>query len=48
MPCSTVALNFMSELDDLFKMDGGLDMLDKTVHQKYGLWQINTRLADAR
>jgi len=26
----------MSELDDLFKLDGGLDLLDKNVHQKYG------------
>jgi hypothetical protein len=34
MACSTVALNFMSELDDLFKLDGDLDSLDKTVHQK--------------
>jgi hypothetical protein len=25
----------MSELDDLFKIDGGLDLLDKNVHQKY-------------
>ncbi|KAJ4297948.1 hypothetical protein N0V90_005847 [Kalmusia sp. IMI 367209] len=33
-PQSTVALNFMSELDDLFRLDGGIDMLDKTVHQK--------------
>lgn len=33
-PQSTVALNFMSELDDLFKLDGDLDTLDKNVHQK--------------
>lgn len=33
-PQSTVALNFMSELDNLFKLDGDLDTLDKTVHQK--------------
>ncbi|KAF1978226.1 hypothetical protein BU23DRAFT_550287 [Bimuria novae-zelandiae CBS 107.79] len=33
-PQSTVALNFMSELDDLFRLDGGIDLLDKTVHQK--------------
>jgi hypothetical protein len=33
-PQSTVAQNFMSELDDLFKIDGGLDDLDKNVHQK--------------
>ncbi|KAF2789853.1 hypothetical protein K505DRAFT_327965 [Melanomma pulvis-pyrius CBS 109.77] len=33
-PQSTIALNFMSELDDLFKLDGGLDLLDKNVHQK--------------
>ncbi|KAF2865392.1 hypothetical protein BDV95DRAFT_612776 [Massariosphaeria phaeospora] len=33
-PQSTVARNFMSELDDLFRLDGGLDTLDKNVHQK--------------
>ncbi|KAF1999166.1 hypothetical protein P154DRAFT_554961 [Amniculicola lignicola CBS 123094] len=33
-PQSTIAQNFMSELDDLFKMDSGLDLLDKNVHQK--------------
>ncbi|KAF2708477.1 hypothetical protein K504DRAFT_308103 [Pleomassaria siparia CBS 279.74] len=33
-PQSTIAKNFMSELDDLFKLDGGLDLLDKNVHQK--------------
>ncbi|KAI8934750.1 hypothetical protein NX059_008438 [Plenodomus lindquistii] len=33
-PQSTVALQFMSELDSLFKLDGDLDTLDKTVHQK--------------
>jgi hypothetical protein len=33
-PQSTVARNFMSELDDLFRLDGGIDVLDKTVHQK--------------
>jgi hypothetical protein len=33
-PQSTVARNFMSELDDLFRLDGGIDTLDKTVHQK--------------
>lgn len=33
-PQSTVALQFMSELDHLFKLDGDLDTLDKTVHQK--------------
>ncbi|KAF2190596.1 hypothetical protein K469DRAFT_721501 [Zopfia rhizophila CBS 207.26] len=33
-PQSTIARNFMSELDDLFKLDGGLDKLDKNVHQK--------------
>lgn len=33
-PQSTVAQNFMSELDDLFRLDGGIDTLDKTVHQK--------------
>jgi hypothetical protein len=25
----------MTELDSLFKLDGDLDTLDKTVHQKY-------------
>src|SRR5437763_1227483 len=25
----------MSELDDLFRLDGGIDLLDKNVHQKY-------------
>ena len=33
--CSTVAKNFMSELDDLFKIDGGLEELDQKVHEKY-------------
>ncbi|PVH91374.1 hypothetical protein DM02DRAFT_636158 [Periconia macrospinosa] len=33
-PQSTLAQNFMSELDDLFRLDGGIDMLDKNVHQK--------------
>jgi hypothetical protein len=33
--CRTIALNFMTELDGLFKLDGDLDTLDKTVHQKY-------------
>ncbi|KAL1605310.1 hypothetical protein SLS60_004858 [Paraconiothyrium brasiliense] len=33
-PQSTVARNFMSELDDLFRLDGGIDLLDKNVHQK--------------
>ncbi|KAF2675960.1 hypothetical protein K458DRAFT_425124 [Lentithecium fluviatile CBS 122367] len=33
-PQSTVARNFMSELDDLFRLDGGIDVLDKNVHQK--------------
>jgi hypothetical protein len=25
----------MSELDSLFKLDGSLDVLDKTVHEKF-------------
>ncbi|KAH8717128.1 hypothetical protein GQ44DRAFT_624126 [Phaeosphaeriaceae sp. PMI808] len=33
-PQSTVARNFMTELDNLFKLDGDLDSLDKNVHQK--------------
>lgn len=33
-PQSTIAIQFMSELDNLFKLDGDLDTLDKTVHQK--------------
>ncbi|KAL6710725.1 hypothetical protein ACN47E_007782 [Coniothyrium glycines] len=33
-PQSTVARNFMSELDNLFKLDGDLNTLDKTVHEK--------------
>ncbi|KAH5434694.1 hypothetical protein HBI23_183730 [Parastagonospora nodorum] len=33
-PQSTIAKNFMSELDSLFKLDGDLDSLDKNVHQK--------------
>jgi len=33
-PQSTIAIQFMSELDSLFKLDGDLDTLDKTVHQK--------------
>jgi len=33
-PQSTVARNFMSELDSLFNLDGGLENLDKTVLEK--------------
>ncbi|KAH7398878.1 hypothetical protein DE146DRAFT_510534 [Phaeosphaeria sp. MPI-PUGE-AT-0046c] len=33
-PQSTVAKNFMTELDSLFKLDGDLDSLDKTLHEK--------------
>ncbi|KAF2446755.1 hypothetical protein P171DRAFT_482836 [Karstenula rhodostoma CBS 690.94] len=33
-PQSTIARNFMSELDDLFRLDDGIDLLEKTVHQK--------------
>ncbi|KAF1358970.1 hypothetical protein EJ07DRAFT_179112 [Lizonia empirigonia] len=33
-PQSTLARNFMDELDTLFKLDGSLDVLDKTVHDK--------------
>lgn len=33
-PQSTVARNFMTELDSLFKLDGDIDTLDKNVHQK--------------
>lgn len=33
-PQSTIARNFMSELDDLFKIDGGLDEVHATVHEK--------------
>lgn len=25
----------MTELDDLFRLDGGIDVLDRNVHQKY-------------
>ena len=35
LPPRTIALNFMTELDDLFRLDGGIDVLDKNVHQKY-------------
>lgn len=34
-PQSTVARNFMTELDSLFKLDGDLDSLDKNVLEKY-------------
>ena len=34
---STAARNFSAALDDLFKIDEGLDTLDKKVHQKYCL-----------
>lgn len=30
----TVAKNFMTELDSLFKLDGDLDSLDRTLHEK--------------
>jgi len=33
-PQSTVARNFSIDLDNLFKIDGGLDNLDRTVFQK--------------
>ncbi|KAL5119017.1 hypothetical protein ACEQ8H_003146 [Pleosporales sp. CAS-2024a] len=33
-PQSTIAINFMTELDNLFRLDGDLDTLDKTVHEK--------------
>ncbi|KAF3046806.1 hypothetical protein E8E11_004337 [Didymella keratinophila] len=33
-PQSTVARNFMTELDALFNLDSSLDTLDKTVHEK--------------
>ncbi|ORY00394.1 hypothetical protein BCR34DRAFT_575843 [Clohesyomyces aquaticus] len=33
-PQSTIARNFLSELDDLFKIDSSIDVLDRTVHQK--------------
>ncbi|KAF3008802.1 hypothetical protein E8E13_010555 [Curvularia kusanoi] len=33
-PQSTVALNFMDELDTLFNLDNSLDLLDKTVTEK--------------
>jgi hypothetical protein len=32
--CSTIARNFMSELDALFNLDSSLDTLDKTVNEK--------------
>ncbi|KAJ4381040.1 hypothetical protein N0V86_003387 [Didymella sp. IMI 355093] len=32
--CSTIARNFMSELDTLFNLDSSLDTLDKTVNEK--------------
>jgi len=34
---STAARNFSAALDDLFKIDEGLDTLEKKVHQKYYL-----------
>ncbi|KAF2732023.1 hypothetical protein EJ04DRAFT_441788 [Polyplosphaeria fusca] len=33
-PQSTMARNFLSELDDLFKINGSIDDLDNNVHQK--------------
>jgi len=33
-PQSTIARNFSVDLDNLFKIDGDLDTLDRTVHQK--------------
>ncbi|KAF2745787.1 hypothetical protein M011DRAFT_446335 [Sporormia fimetaria CBS 119925] len=33
-PQSTIAREFMTELDHLFRMNGDIDTLDKTVHQK--------------
>lgn len=33
-PQSTVARNFMDELDTLFNLDGSLDNLDKTIYEK--------------
>ena len=34
-PPSTVARNFMDELNSLFNLDNDLDTLDKTVSEKY-------------
>jgi hypothetical protein len=34
-PSSTVARNFMTELDSLFKLDGDMDSLDRNLLEKY-------------
>ncbi|KAL5384329.1 hypothetical protein DPSP01_005476 [Paraphaeosphaeria sporulosa] len=46
-PQSTIARNFMSELDDLFRLDGGIDLLDKTVHQKKQAVSTHTQELEA-
>lgn len=35
LACRTIARNFMTELDCLFNLDEGLEILDKTVLEKY-------------
>ncbi|KAE8853725.1 hypothetical protein HRS9122_00717 [Pyrenophora teres f. teres] len=46
-PQSTVARNFMSELDCLFNLDEGLEMLDKTVLEKKHAVTTQTRELEA-
>ncbi|KAF2808690.1 uncharacterized protein BDZ99DRAFT_389336 [Mytilinidion resinicola] len=46
-PQSTIARNFSAELDSLFKTDGDLDTLDRTVHQKKQIVSTHTQELEA-
>ncbi|KAF2281451.1 uncharacterized protein EI97DRAFT_367451 [Westerdykella ornata] len=46
-PQSTIAQNFMAELDNLFKMDGDLDSLDRNVHKKKREVSMHTQQLEA-
>lgn len=44
-PSSTVARNFMTELDSLFKLDGDMDSLDRNLLEKYVVVSFSYTLA---
>ncbi|EUC26865.1 hypothetical protein COCCADRAFT_113171 [Bipolaris zeicola 26-R-13] len=46
-PQSTIARNFMTELDSLFKLDGGIEDLDRTVHEKKAAVSTQTKELEA-
>lgn len=43
-PTSTVARNFMTELDSLFKLDGDVDSLDRNLLEKYVVISSSSKL----